>query len=237
MSAVRALVLAAALGGALMPARVALAERSGDLVMYRTYGGIGGLAAEALGAGLDGGPYTYTGAVGTLGAEVFAPMLNTRFGTAYGPHLVVETDFYSPGVWTRDDGSSGDEAPALLFMDVELELGVGLVPLARDRADLVLRFDGVLGVTRKGVAAGAEVTVRVGRVRLELLPALRAGTSWRGTAWLEQRTRAGVRFGQTHVWLDVVHGYNEDADGRADLGAFLKGGYTQVGLLLGVEMR
>lgn len=205
-------------------------------VIARNHVGVGRLSSEAL-AHPDGAPpHTYGGWVLDAGMEVFVPRLSTRFNGAYGPHLRLDVLFYSPGVWSREDVSD-TETPALLFMDLEAELGVAVAPIYRDAFDMVFKFDVVGGTTRRGVAAAVESSVKLGKVRGTIEVALRTGHTWGDALWREQRTRVGARLGSSYVWFELLHGWGEDAMEQIDYRTFLRGGYLQGMFVVGWQLR
>jgi hypothetical protein len=224
------LVILAALVGRPTDAAAELA------VLARNHLGVGRLSSEALAHPDDPTSYTYGGWVLDVGMEAFAPWRSTRFGGAYGPHLRFDALFYSPGVWTRQ-GVPTEQIPALLFMDVEGELGVALSPIYSNAFDMLFKFDLVAGTTRHGVSAALESSVKIGKVRATIDLALRTGTTWQDALWREQRTRVGARFDSAYVWFEIVRGYSENEMEQIDYGTFLRGGYLQGQLVVGWQLR
>lgn len=205
-------------------------------ILVRSHMGVGRLTSDARAHPDDAMEHTYGGWVVTAGMEAFAPLQSTRFGSAYGPHVRFDLSMYSPGVWSREDVAT-TSSPALLFMDVEVEGGVAVAPYYRPRFDVLVKLDGVVGTTRRGVQAGVETSLAIGRKRVMVDLALRTGHSWNGVLWREQRTRAGLRLTDAYLWLDIIAGNADDEMARIDYGTFARGDYLQGQLVLGWQLK
>lgn len=153
---------------------------------------------------------------------------DTGYGGSVGAALDLDVFLVSPGA------IEGPQEPSFSYLYMGISPALALGVFKTKSVDLTLELGAPLNTDFYGLSAG--FYSHLGYVYLGYR--MRTGTGWAGQEFLDERIRIGLSGRSfrtemtTFLGLEVIDGYGEDVQGRANLASLMRGSYTMASLIV-----
>lgn len=153
---------------------------------------------------------------------------DTRYGGSVGASLDFDFFLVSPGA------IEGPQEPNASYVYLGLTPALALGVFSTESLALTLELGAPINTDFYGLCAGFYTQLKW----FYLGYRMRTGTGWAGQEFLDERIRLGLS-GRSHrtdmttfLGIEIIDGYGEDDQGRANLASLMRGSYTMASLII-----